>query len=199
MDFLPLDNVSQDIINALCNNIAQSILQSQSFLITLLCDRKAVPHYDPISQQSVMTVDRGEYIQISPIDTRYSYFLDGLSDSTIVIASKINHLLIRDCKNIHIDILKGTVSGIDILYGSDIQLTVPMHNMTNLEMVSDCHLHGPMNEDSKVQISNSWYITMNGQNLPAHPFNCLNIDQVGIRQVSSVSQGDSRLMIIIEP
>nr|QBK91636.1 MAG: adenylate cyclase associated protein [Pithovirus LCPAC302] len=99
-----------------------------------------------------------------------SYCLYGLSKSTIVFKKKINHLLIRDCDDVKIYLNGGTISGIDILKGSNVSVRTPKHNFTNVEHSNLTHLNGTLDDDTLIHITRSMDVFINRENMNINPF-----------------------------
>ena len=71
-----------------------------------------------------------------------SYYFDGLCNNKVTFNGKINHIIIRSCKNSTFNLNDGCVSGIDILSGNNIELYSKIHNFTSLENSSDVNING---------------------------------------------------------
>jgi len=66
------------------------------------------------------------------IDTSKTIFLSNCSDIKIIFGKKINHIIIDKCNNITIRIMRGLISGIDIINSTNINLIVDNNNIYNL-------------------------------------------------------------------
>ena len=99
-----------------------------------------------------------------------SIVLSGLKDNTIIIHSKLNHVLIRRSENIDLDIKEGTVSGVDILHCRRMLVKMPYHNFTNLEFGEGINFQAEVNDVSQLHITGSLDIKVNNTTIPINPF-----------------------------
>ena len=66
------------------------------------------------------------------VDSTKTIFLSNCSDIRIIFGKKINHIVIEKCNNIVIRIMRGLISGIDIINSTNINLVVDDDNIYNL-------------------------------------------------------------------
>lgn len=114
------------------------------------------------------TVPDGNMLVIK--ETGKSFFLDGLVKCVLIFPDKINNLLVRDCDSVTVHLLGGTISGIHVLYGTNITISTSKHNWTSLECVGGSDLKGEMDSTSRVNVDGSMDVSMNGELLPVNPF-----------------------------
>lgn len=144
-------------------NVADRVASVQDRLRVFrgsLADGKAHPTDEIVPDHSIVEI----------ADFGQSYFLDGLCDVTFVFSSKINHLLVRKCSSVQLDLVGGTISGIDVLQGTNVMIASRYHNSTNLEEVDGSQLQGLVDEASVISISHSNDVSMNGNQLPINMF-----------------------------
>ena len=104
-----------------------------------------------------------------------SYCLDGLNRNTVVFRTKVNHIMIRGCDDTKIYLNGGTISGIDVLKGSNISVTTPKHNFTNVEISNYTQLKGLLDKNTLIYIINSIDVFVNQKNIGVNPFNQLKL------------------------
>lgn len=104
------------------------------------------------------------------LPSNISLILDGLESNTILIHNKINHIMIRKCKNINLIIPQSTISGIDVLYCNKIHLITPIINSINLEYDENIYFEGTIDSDSNINITGCLDIKINNESLPINPF-----------------------------
>lgn len=109
-------------------------------------------------------------LQIRPRSSECSYLLSGLKGNTVLIHGKINHILLRSCEALSLDIKGGTVSGVDILHSANMLVRLPRHNHTNLEYGEGVHFTGEVDDVSQIHITGSLDVRINGSGLPLNPF-----------------------------
>jgi hypothetical protein len=66
------------------------------------------------------------------VDATKTIFLSNCSDIKIILGKKINHVIIEKCNNIAIRIMRGLISGIDIINSNNINLVIDDNNIYNL-------------------------------------------------------------------
>ena len=129
----------------------------------------------PIAHTSSTTnsdlyAEPGRIIHIHPINHNSSIVLSGLKDNTIIIHSKLNHVLIRRSENVNLDIKDGTISGVDILHCRRMFVKMPYHNFTNLEFGEGIYFQAEVNDISQLHITGSLDVKVNDTTIPINPF-----------------------------
>lgn len=115
-------------------------------------------------------IDKKKVIHINPGEDGISLIFSGLQGNTVIIHSKVNHVLIRKCENVRLDIKEGTVSGVDILYCKRMFVIMPYHNFTNLEYGEGIYFQAEINEISQLHFTGSLDVKVNGISVPINPF-----------------------------
>jgi|DewCreStandDraft_4_1066084.scaffolds.fasta_scaffold01680_20 hypothetical protein len=185
---------SEEIIQ----NLKSTLQKSQSLIITLhgplSNTRQRFPFYtetviegtspsvhftSPLLQNQApleMCVRQYEKLRITPQNHSYSYILDGLLHNDVTITGKINHIVTSRCSNLTLRLLEGTISGIDILYGDNINIELPSHTYTNLEYVECSSISGQIVDTSKIKLDSSWNVRLNNEVTRASPFVRLTLE-----------------------
>lgn len=104
--------------------------------------------------------------KVSPL----SFFFNGMNGNTIKIDKRCNHILMRDCHDVKIELEEVNISGIDIIKSRNIYLKIPLYEFTNIEYTSDVELFGLMKQNSQIIVRNSQQIYFENVRLPVHMF-----------------------------
>lgn len=133
--------------------------------------KKRLDHYTNESgfDQSELYTKGGETIIIDGSMER-SYCLDGLNRNTVVFKQKVKHVMVRNCDDTRIYFNRGTIAGIDILYGSNVSIRTPKHNYTNVEQSNHTKLGGTVDSNSLIHVTQSLDVFVNHKNLMVNPF-----------------------------
>ena len=123
----------------------------------------------------------GQIVHLNEPEKDISIILSGLSRNTILVHNKINHILIRRSDNLDLHLINGTVSGIDILYSQSLRLKTPHHNSTNIEFSQTISLDGEITDVSRIHITGSLEIKINGIPIPINPFLNFTLKKDGIQ------------------
>ncbi len=99
-----------------------------------------------------------------------SYILDQVKNHRIVFINKFNHLLLRHCENIDLFIVRGVISGIDILKSNNIFVKSFYHNYTSIEYTNNTNINGGVDNNSCVRVLSSQDVSINEHNLLVNPF-----------------------------
>ncbi len=120
-----------------------------------------------------------------------SYCLYGLNSNIVVFKSKVNHILIRKCYDTKIYLNGGTISGIDILKGSNVSVRTPKHNFTNIEHSSDTHLGGSIDDDTLIYIEGSVGVFVNCKDMNINPFSSSQLKLEYKEEINTVELSSS--------
>ena len=115
-------------------------------------------------------ISRKEILHIKPAEEGLSLILSGLHDNIVIIHGKVNHVLIRHCNNIRVDIKQGTITGVDIIHCKRMNVIMPYHNFTNVEFGQGISFHAELNDISQLHFTGSLDVKVNGAIIPIHPF-----------------------------
>jgi len=178
LDNLPLETLIQYQQPALdtATKVFNCAIQNQSKVYTLHGpsseheNKEKFPHIYSGNTGNDFLVKEYDAIHINPNKNNVSFVLSGLQNNTIIIHGKVNHILIRKSKNIHLDIKAGTISGIDIIYCNKMTVKMPCHNFTNLEHVQGIYLQADINDVSQLHITGSLDVKINDISIPINPF-----------------------------
>ena len=132
--------------------------------------KNKLPVYSRQLEEQKMFIPEGNKIILYPKSTSYSYILEGLVNNNIVITSKINHIFIRNCSRLTIEAPEGTISGIDVLKCDNVNMQIPYHNHTNVELVNGTSIRGGITGDSQIFVRNCWDVLLNGKTVHVTPF-----------------------------
>lgn len=193
-DLLEANN---ELVEKVSSQIKEQLQKTQSQVITLhglLSETKQkylLPTITCVLQQGRRTkedekkdiyVDKTGRIQLDDLNIffgqegppksskRYSLILNGLEDNHVVITKKINHIMLRQCQNVTLELQKGTVSGIDILMCKKIILKTLMHNYVQIEYVSEINMFGEADTNSKICVMSSMDVRFENIKLPTNIF-----------------------------
>ena len=177
---IQLDTVSPELMSqfAPAANVFGSATRTQANIYTIHGPssehghKHLFPHVHNVSHidKNDLYAEPGQVIHIHPINHDTSIVLSGLKDNTIIIHSKLNHVLIRRSENISLDIKEGTLSGVDILHCRRMIVKMPYHNFTNLEFGEGIYFHAEVNDVSQLHITGSLDVKINDTTIPVNPF-----------------------------
>lgn len=181
--FIELDNVSIDaliehekLLREAAQNVFDCTIQAQSKICTIHGPfseqerKESYPHVYSRDLGNDFYIDKKEVLHINPGEDGISLIFSGLQENTIIIHGKVNHVFIRKCENVRLDIKEGTVSGVDILYCKHMFVIMPYHNFTNLEYGEGIYFQAEINEISQLHFTGSLDVKVNGISLPINPF-----------------------------
>ena len=122
------DNIKESIINFYTSYL--SVKNNHIFIEDKHHDIIAIGHRIIINNK----------IKNNLIDSTKTIFLSNCSNIKIILGKKINHLIIERCKNVKVIIMKGLISGLDIIHSSDVNIIINNDNIYNLSCgdSSDC-------------------------------------------------------------
>lgn len=120
-------------------------------------DSVLLPEYPEDSDEYY--VPRGKTIRIT--EEGYSYIFTGLVDNQVILNNRSSHILIRKSMGTTYTFKKDSISGIDILYVSEVKIKVPCLNYTNLEFVNKINLNGAVDSITKIYVTGSIDIKIN--------------------------------------
>lgn len=177
-DNVPLEVMAQHESQAAitANNVFQCATQTQNHVYTLHGpgseheSKESFPHVNNNHLGHDCYVPTGEVVHLHPPIRGMSIVFSGLSNNTIIIHAKVNHILIRRSSDVNIDIKEGTVSGIDIIHCRRILVKMPYHNFTNLEYGENIHFQAQISNISQLHITGSLDVKINGNSVPINPF-----------------------------
>ena len=158
----------------IAKTVSTNIYKTQNLIFTLHGDKsktkkKLKPYEVSFDNELERYVEMGKTVVINGSKNK-SYWLDGLNKNTIVFKSKVNHIMIRGCDDTRIYLNGGTISGIDILKGSNVSVRTPKHNYTNVEISNNTTLGGTIDNNSLIHVTNSMDVIVNHKNLHVNPF-----------------------------
>jgi hypothetical protein len=160
----------------IAEQVAKNSLESTSHRINVVG-----PHASSGEQKNGIFIDKGENRVFVVNSNKESYIFNGLDNATIRImgqsktlthgqSGKINHVLIRDCCHVRIQIDDGVISGVTIINGKKILVDLPIQNTTFIEQTSEATVRGQVTQDTIIYIAASQEIFINNENLHIHPF-----------------------------
>ena len=170
---LPSDGIPSD--SEVAKTVSLNVSKTQRLVFTLHGEKteskKKLQIYssEGFKQSSELSVKAGATVVIDG-SSRYSYCLEGLRNNTVVFKNKINHLMIRNSDDTRVYLNSGTISGIDILKGSNVSVRTSKHNFTNVEQSQVTSLDGEINTDTLIHVTNSIDVIVNEQSINANPF-----------------------------
>lgn len=180
LDTVPPEHMLQFAPEALitATNVFESATRTQGNVYTVHGpasehgSKEMLPHIYNTShvEGNDLYTEPGRVVHIHPANHHTSIVLSGLKDNTIIIHSKLNHVLIRRSENIDLDIKEGTVSGVDILHCRRMLVKMPYHNFTNLEFGEGIYFQAEVNDVSQLHITGSLDVKVNDTTIPINPF-----------------------------
>jgi hypothetical protein len=181
----------EDMIYQTAENVNSNAKIAQDYMFTIhgpLSDTRKtfLSDFFQYPEEEETKAPAGKKIVIYPLNNKHSYMFNGLVGNPITIISKINHLVIRDCKDLVIDIQEGTISGVDILRGNNISIQTTVHNSTNAEYVNKTDLKGKVDSDSRISVRNCWDVHVNEKSVPITPFHSTLVTSDGDNLETSV-------------
>jgi len=127
-----MQKLTEELINLNINNsIRDSIINIYNSYMTVKNNHIYIEndHHDFIA------IGRGIMMQNQTkhniIDSTKTIFLSNCSDIKMIFGKKINHIIVDKCSNMTIRIMRGLISGIDIINSKNINLVVD-NNIYNL-------------------------------------------------------------------
>jgi hypothetical protein len=129
------------------------------------------PHASIGEKKNGLYITPGQtYIGESSNSHKNSYIFNGLQDTRVVIHEKVNHVLIRECRDCRFLLSGGVISGVTILRGRKVGVDLPIQNTTSVEETAEADIHGEVTQDTIIYISGSLDIVINHERMHVHPF-----------------------------
>jgi hypothetical protein len=133
-----------------------------------------------IPDQTCYTVDNKDQICIGHESKSYPILIfDGLISNDVIILGKVNHVVIRMCKNTSFTFGTGTIGGIHVIKCSEIDIKSPIHDYISIEYSNTVDIHGQLNVDFLLYISSSLNVSTNGERLKSTAFTSTYYDSNG--------------------
>ena len=187
------DNPETNETDEVAKIVSTNVCKTQQLVFTLHGEksktRKRLDIYAGSFNKSELYTKAGTTVVIGGNSER-SYVLDGLNRNTIVFKRKINHLMIRDSDDTRIYLNGGTISGIDVLKGSNVSVRTPKHNFTNVEKSHHTQLGGAVDDDTLIHVTHSMDVFVNQKNLGVNPFS-----QSQLKLVYTTNDDENRIDI----
>jgi len=114
--------------------------------------------------------ERDNSVVIEADDMSLSYILNGIHDTNIIVKDKINHLLIRESKNIRVTLLHTCISGIDLLKTKDVEIIIPYMNYLEVSFSDNVKIQTHFDFNTKLHVQHCNSVYMNGSLLNLIPF-----------------------------
>lgn len=162
---------NQGLFNATAEKVKDCVLSSQEKIYIIhganseRLNKEYLPKY--FSRECYLPPGQGMIIDVAQ---NISIILSGLINNEINVFAKINHCLLRCSNNSSINFNQGTISGIDIIKSSNININTPTHNYTSLEYNENVSLFGLLDDSSMVRIISCLLIRINHDDIMSNYF-----------------------------
>src|SRR3972149_1316714 len=180
LDVVPVETIEQHVKQAYetAINVFNCATHNQSFVYTIHGPNSEHQNHEQFPHINNMNVSKGqdfhikksESVHINLMNSACSIILSGLHSNTIIIHTKVNHIIARRGNDIHLDIKQGTMSGVDIIHCKRMLIKMPYHNYTNLEYGEGIYFQAAVNDISQLHITGSLDVKVNGISIQINPF-----------------------------
>lgn len=175
LDNYPIENYNQEALET-ATKVFNCAINAQKKIYTIhgpsseQRGKEQFPTIYDINNGNDFYVSKNKKFLINPESSTVSIILSGIVNNTVIIYGKVNHILMRRCENIHLDIKKGTISGVDILNCKRMMIVMPHHNFTNIEYGEKIHFQAEITDTSQLHFTGSINIKINNISIPINPF-----------------------------